>query len=160
MSHDPSQDISQNVVTDKPQDSSPAMLHDAMLKRCDEDRSKGLTAAILKDLSSPDHQLTLLSVFYSDMVMGGFQRFVYNANGVYLPEVAEVLEMLKASVAAKALDEVMQHCIDANESYQAFLNGDFSESEFKLQLAGFSEAYAQQTSLVDEIPDTLKKLLR
>lgn len=156
MSQESFQDPSQETVQLPTQE----VLHTSLLRRCEDDRKKGLTAAILKDLDNPAHQLTLIAVFYSDIVTGGFARFVYNANGIYLPEVAEVLEQLKASAAVKALDEVMQFCIDANEDYQAFLSGDFSESEFKRRLNDFSEVYAMQASLIEEIPQTLQKLLR
>lgn len=136
-------------------------LHDHIIQRCQQDREKGLTASILKDLKDSGHQLTLVSVFYSDVFIGGFERFVYNANGVYLPEVAEVLEALNAGHATKYLDIMMQYCIDETEAYQAFLASDFSDCIFKTALADISARYTKTgPSLIDEIPDSLKKLLR
>ncbi|NRB41254.1 MAG: hypothetical protein HRU20_22740 [Pseudomonadales bacterium] len=137
------------------------VLHDVLFKRCLADREKGLTAGILKTLDDANSQTTLLAVFYYDVAIGGFERFVYNANGVYLPEVAEVLDKLNAGNATKFLDQVLQYCIDNADAYQDFLQGDFSDSDFKLALTTISSTYTESgMSLIDEIPDTLKKLLR
>lgn len=136
-------------------------LHDSLYQRCLADREKGLTASILKDLKQPGHQLTLTAVFYYDVSEGGFERFIYNANGVYLPEVAEVLDLLNASNAVKYLDQAIQLCIDSQSDYQAFLQGDFSDSEFKSALNAITQAYRDsEQSLIVEIPETLSKLLR
>ncbi len=136
-------------------------LHDALLRRCEADREKGLTQSILKDLNAPSNQLTLLAVFYHDFFKGGFERFIYNANGVYLPEVADVLEKLKAKEARYYLELVISYCVENNEDYQTFLAGDFSDSDFKKALAHFSSEYqALDNSIVNEIGDGLKKLFR
>ena len=136
-------------------------LHDKIILRCQQDREKGLTASILKDLKNPSHQLTLLSVFYADVTAGGFEQFIYNANGVYLPEVAEVLDAVNASHATEFLDAGMQHCIDESEAYQSFLVSDFSDCAFKAAIRDITDRYTDTgISLIEEIPEQLVKLLR
>lgn len=136
-------------------------LHGVLMRRCEVDRKKGLTMAILQTLNEPANQLTLLAVFYHDMYKGGFEHFIYNANGVYLPEVLEVLGTLKAHEAAAQLDKAIQYCIDESDAYQVFLQGDFSDSPFKTALSVLSdESRAAEVQLLDEIAAPLKKLLR
>lgn len=135
-------------------------LADQLLQRCSRDREQGLSANILKDLKSPQNQLTFIAVFFSDVSKGGFEQFVYNANGIYLPEVAEVLEAVNAGHAVASIDQVIQLCIDENEAYQAFLQGDFSDCEFKQKLGALTEVYRQGEDVTEEAGEAIQQLMK
>jgi hypothetical protein len=135
-------------------------LADQLLQRCSDDREQGLSASILKDLKSPQNQLTFIAVFFSDVSKGGFEQFVYNANGIYLPEVAEVLEAVSASHAVACIDQVIQLCIDDNDAYKTFLAGDFNHCAFKQKLSALTEIYREGDDLTEEAGEIIQKLMK
>ncbi|CAA0091148.1 Uncharacterised protein [BD1-7 clade bacterium] len=132
----------------------------ALVQKCAAAREAGLTAAMVKETESDGTRLILASIFYTDVESGGFAKFVYNANGVYLPEMVDVLTAIGAENTNSHLDVVLNYCVSHHDEYVAFLEGDFSESPFKTKLDTLSEAYdASEGHLEVEAADTLQNLL-
>ena len=136
-------------------------LDEKLVARCLADRASGLSAAVLNDLKSDDSRYSLLAIFYYDIKQGGFAQFVYNANGIYLPEMAEVLSAVKADQSNAFLDQVMNLCIDKNDQYLQFLSGDFEDSPFKSELQQITQAYVDAGSPVEvEAAEAITKLVK
>lgn len=112
-----------------------------LVSRCLKDREAGMSAQILKDLKSDNSVYSLLAILFYDFREGGFAQFVYNANGIYLPEMAEVLTHVGAAGTNGYLDRVISHCIENNDGYNEFLQGDFSDCPFKDGLNSLSEEF-------------------
>lgn len=136
-------------------------LDEKLVARCLSDRSAGLSAKILNDLKDDNSLYSLLAIFYYDIKQGGFAQFVYNANGVYLPEMAEVLSYVKAHQSNAFLDQVINLCVDKNDQYQQFLSGDFEDSPFKSELQLITQAYLESDSpLQVEAAEFMTKLIK
>ena len=136
-------------------------LDEKLVARCLSDRESGLSAAVLNDLKNANSLYSLLAIFYYDLKQGGFAQFVYNANGVYLPEMADVLSHVKAHQSNAFLDQVISLCIDKNDQYQQFLIGDFEESPFKSQLQEITQAYIDANSPLEvEAAEAIVKLIK
>jgi len=132
-----------------------------LVERCLKDRESGLSAAVLKDLKSDNSVYSLLAIFQYDMQEGGFPQFVYNANGVYLPEMADVLRHVGASQTNAYLDKVISLCVDKNEDYQEFLVGAFEDTPFKAELQALSQQYSDsEHSLQSEAGEKIAKLIK
>ena len=135
-------------------------LDEKLVARCLADRASGLSGAVLNDLKSDSSLYSLLAIFYYDMKQGGFAQFVYNANGMYLPEMAEVLAHVKAHQSNAFLDKVMNLCVDKNDDYHAFLNGEFEDSPFKSELQAITQAYLDcESPLEVEAAEVITKLI-
>ena len=136
-------------------------LDQKLISRCLADRSSGLSAKVLNDLKSDNSLYSLLAIFYYDIQHGGFAQFVYNANGVYLPEMADVLSSVKADQSNIFLDQVINLCIDKNDQYQAFLTSDFEDSSFKSELQKITQAYFDTGSTLEvEAGEAIAKLIK
>ncbi|CAA0107473.1 Uncharacterised protein [BD1-7 clade bacterium] len=132
----------------------------ALVQKCEAAREAGLTAAMVKETESDTTRLILASIFYADVKSGGFAKFVYNANGVYLPEMVDVLTAIGAENTNSHLDAVLNYCVSHHDDYVAFLEGDFTDSSFKEKLNALTESYeASEAHMEIEAADTLQKLL-
>src|SRR5690606_5910383 len=131
-------------------------------KKCRELKVEGLSAELLDDLSNPETIFSLLALFYYDVNKGGFAQFVYNANGVYLPEMAKVLEIIGASYTKAHFDRVIRLCLDRNDEYQEFISGDFSnDNDFKDALHLLSLEYLQSdTRLESEAEIAISEIIK
>ena len=136
-------------------------INECLTNHCLQVRENGLTKAMITDSSSPEVRLTLLSIFFFDVEKGGFERLVYNANGVYLPELVDVLSAVGADETNAFLDRVINVCLDDVDQYNAFLEGDFSDCELKTKLHKLSEEYRQlEQRLEIEASSVLEKLIK
>ena len=127
---------------------------------CRTIREQGLTAGDVKDPSSTNTQLILSAIFFDDVASGGFAKWVYNANGVYLPETVDVLTAIGADSTNGYVDRVLNHCVNYHDDYQSFLAGEFEDSPFKEALNALTDEYlASELPIEIEAEEPLKKLL-
>ncbi|CAH0992470.1 hypothetical protein SIN8267_02595 [Sinobacterium norvegicum] len=129
-------------------------------QHCQHNRDTGLTAAVIEDIDNAENQYALLSIFSSDVNAGGFAQFVYNANGIYIGEVFEILEKIEATETAIFLDRAINLCLDEEKLYQKFLAADFADSYFKKKLDKISEDYRKaEQSFEQEAEEYLSALI-
>jgi hypothetical protein len=129
-------------------------------QHCLHNREVGLTAAIVDDIDNAANQYALLAIFSSDINAGGFAQFVYNANGIYIGEVFEILTKIEATETAVFLDRAINLCLDQEKLYQKFLAGPFADTFFKKKLDKISEDYREaEQSFEDEAAAYLTELI-
>ncbi len=109
----------------------------------------------LKENSTEQYLVILLSVFVYNVRQGGFAQLLYNLSGLYLEDLALALKLVGAEQSSAAMTAVIQSVLDDVESYKEFTAGNFAESEFKNLLHDHSLAYySSGLSLDDEISET------
>ncbi len=102
--------------------------------------------------------LSLIAILYYDLKQGGFPQYIYNSQGIYLSETLEILDKIKAKTIHKYLSNIIEYCINNNDSYHEFLNSNFSESNFKNELWKYSLSYTKEiTDILIEIKSYVRK---
>lgn len=115
----------------------------------------------LKENSTEQYLVLLLSIFAYNVRQGGFAQLLYNLSGLYLEDLALALKLVGAEQSSAVMTAVIQSCVDDVESYKEFTSGNFAASHFKNLLHEHSLAYfSSELKLDDEISEnTLRDLL-